>query len=92
MAATVSGQVKTLVTWNEKDFNCDFMGNHAVAVVNPDVYPCSLYEEFPAEVLATLTCVAAGKRRPPLTPDDIVDALDRAGVREFASRVRADLA
>jgi hypothetical protein len=38
MAAAVSGQVETLVTWNEKDFNCEFMKNHAVAVVNPDVY------------------------------------------------------
>jgi hypothetical protein len=92
MAAAVSGQVETLVTWNEKDFNCEFMKNHAVAVVNPDVYLCSLYGEFPAEVLATLTRVAAGKRRPPLKPDDIVDALHRAGVREFAARVRADLA
>jgi hypothetical protein len=92
MAAAVAGQAQTLVTWNEKDFNCDFMKDHAVAVVNPDTYLCSLYEEFPAEVLATITRVAAGKRRPPLTPNDIVDALDRAGVNEFASRVRADLA
>jgi hypothetical protein len=42
-------------------------------------------------VLATITRVAAGKRRPPLTPGDIVDALHRAGVREFAARVRLDL-
>jgi predicted nucleic acid-binding protein len=91
MAAAVSGQVEALVTWNEKDFNCDFMKNHAVAVVNPDAYLCSLYEEFPAEVLNTLTRMAAGKRRPPMTSDDIVDALDRAGVREFAARVRTAL-
>jgi excisionase family DNA binding protein len=92
MAAAVAGQVETLVTWNEKDFNCNFMKHHAVAVVNPDVYLCSLYQEFPAEVLATITRVAAGKRRPQLAPGDIVDALRRAGVREFAARVRPDLA
>lgn len=92
MAAAVAGQARTLVTWNEKDFNCEFTENHAVAIVNPDVYLSSLHEEFPAEVLATIKRIAAGKRRPPLTPDDILNALDRAGVREFAARVRADLA
>jgi predicted nucleic acid-binding protein len=44
MAAAVSGQVEMLVTWNERDFNCDFMKSDAVAVVNPDVYLCSLYD------------------------------------------------
>jgi hypothetical protein len=92
MAAAVSGRVEVLVTWNEKDFNSDFMKNHAVAVMNPDVYLCALHEEFPAELLGTIVHLAAGKRRPPLAPGDICDALDRAGVTEFASRVRARLA
>jgi hypothetical protein len=84
MAAAVSGQVETLVT-------CNFMKHHAVAVVDPDVYLCSLYQEFPTEVLATMTRVAAGKRRSSLTSGDIVDALHRAGVLEFAARIRPDL-
>jgi hypothetical protein len=68
------------------------MRDHAVMVMNPDAYLCSLNEELPAEVLATITRLAAGKRRPPLTPSDIVDAFDKAGVREFASRIRPQLA
>lgn len=68
------------------------MRNHAVTVVSPDTYLCSLYQEFPAEFLSTITRIAAGKQRPPMTPSDIVEALDRAGVREFASLVRPDLA
>jgi hypothetical protein len=91
MAAAVAGRVEAIVTWNEKDFICDFIKNHAVAVVNPDIYLCSLYEQFPQEVLPTITRIAAGKRRPPMTPSAIVEALDRAGVREFASRVRPHL-
>jgi excisionase family DNA binding protein len=88
MAAAVAGQAETIVTWNEKDFACDFLKNHAVTVVNPDTYLCSLFEEFPQEVLGTITRIAAGKRRPPMTPSDIAEALDRAAVREFASRIR----
>lgn len=92
MAAAVAGRVEAIVTWNEKDFTCEFMRNHAVTVVSPDTYLCSLYQEFPAEFLSTITRIAAGKQRPPMTPSDIVEALDRAGVREFASLVRPDLA
>jgi excisionase family DNA binding protein len=36
MAAAVAGQVDAIVTWNDKDFMCDFMKNHAIAVVDPD--------------------------------------------------------
>lgn len=92
MAAAVAGRAEAIVTWNEKDFTCEFVSNHAVTVVNSDTYLSSLYREFPAEVLSTITRIAAGKRRLPMTPSDIVEALDRAGVREFASQVRPDLA
>lgn len=91
MAAAVAAQVQALVTWNEKDFTCDFVKRHALTVVSPDVYLCSLYEEFPAEVLATIARVAAGKHRPPMTPAEIADALARAGVSEFAYRIRPHL-
>ncbi len=68
------------------------MKNHGVTVVNPDVYLCSLYTEFPAEVLETITRLAASKRRPPMTPSGIIDALDAAGLVQFASRIRPHLA
>ena len=67
MAAAVAGRAEAIVTWNEKDFTCEFVSNHAVTVVNPDIYLSSLYREFPAEVLSTITRIAAGKRRPPMT-------------------------
>lgn len=92
MAAAVAARVETLITWNGKDFACDFMKRHAVAVASPDSYLCSLYGEFPDEVLATVRRVAAGKRHPPMTPADIVDALERAGVGEFTARIRPHLA
>jgi hypothetical protein len=53
------------------------------------VAECALYEEFPDEVLATIKLLAASKRRPPMTPVELVNALDRAGVNEFDSLVRS---
>jgi predicted nucleic acid-binding protein len=91
MAAAVAGQVESLVTWNNKDFNCGFTRRHAIRIVDPNEYLCILHEEFPEEVLATITRLAASKRRPPMTPVELVDALDRAGVNEFISLVRSHL-
>jgi excisionase family DNA binding protein len=91
MAAAVAGRVESLVTWNVKDFDCGFTRKHAINIVDPDQYLCALYEEFPDEVLATITRLAASKRRPPMKPVELVDAIDRAGVSEFASLVRTHL-
>jgi hypothetical protein len=44
-----------LVTWNNKDFDCGFTRKHAIKIVDPDQYLCAIYEEFPDEVLATIT-------------------------------------
>lgn len=91
MAAAVAGQAGWLVTWNAKDFDCGFTRKHAIKIMDPDEYLCALYEDLPDEVLATIAKLAASKRRPPMTPVDLVDALDRAGVGEFASLVRSHL-
>ena len=91
MAAAVAGQAESLVTWNIKDFDCEFTRKHAIRIVDPNEYLCALYEEFPDEVLATITRLAASKRRPPMTLVELVNALDRAGVNEFASLVRSFL-
>jgi predicted nucleic acid-binding protein len=91
MAAAVAGQAGSLVTWNARDFDCGFIRKHAIKVMDPDEYLCALYDEFPGEVVATIAKLAASKRRPPMTPVDLADALDRAGVQEFASLVRSHL-
>jgi hypothetical protein len=72
MAAPVAGHVEVLVTWNTKDFDCEFIRRHALRVTDPDEYLCALYEEFPDELLASITRLADSKRRPPMAPADIV--------------------
>ena len=91
MAAAVAGRAESLVTWNARDFDCEFIRKHSIKVMDPDEYLCALYDEFPGEVVATIAKLAASKRRPPMTPVALVDALDRAGVQEFASLVRSHL-
>lgn len=64
------------------------MRSSGVQVVDPDDYLCSLWHEFPDEVHDTIRRLAAGKRHPPLAPLDLVDLLEGAGVRAFASMAR----
>ncbi|GIH71858.1 PIN domain-containing protein [Sphaerimonospora thailandensis] len=89
MAAAIVGRAQVLVTWNLGDFPAGFLGRYGVNVADPDAYLCSLLAQFPNEVAAVLIRMAAGKRRPPMTASDVADALDRAGVRTFAQRVRS---
>jgi predicted nucleic acid-binding protein len=92
MAAAVGGHAEVIVTWNLPDFESDYLKAHGVAVTDPDAYLCDLLDEIPDEVLATVRRMAARKRRPPMSPADVLDALDNAGVHEFASRARTCLA
>lgn len=91
MAAAVAAQVRFVITWNSRDFESTFLDRHGVCVVDPDTYLCELFGQLPGEVLAAIRRLAAGKRRPPMTPADVTDALAKAGVPRFASAVRRHL-
>jgi hypothetical protein len=91
-AAAVVGRADTLITWNLADFPADALAAHGIAVTKPDPYLCALSERYPDELRATITRMAAGKRRPPMTPFDLAAGLERAGVPAFAQRLRRLLA
>lgn len=60
--------------------------------MDPDAYLCELVEELPEEVADTILRLAAEKRRPPKTAEDLLKNLEEAGVNRFAHKVRAVLA
>jgi hypothetical protein len=91
MAAAATGQVASIVTWNARDIESTFLSRHGVAVADPDVYLNRLLDEVPEEVLTAIRRIAAGKRRPPMRPADIMDALAKAGVPVFAQAARQRL-
>lgn len=87
-AAAIAGQADALITWNLSDFPANALAAHGIAVSPPDPYLCGLAERYPDQVRETLKRMAAGKRRPPLTPLELVAGLERAGVPAFAQRLR----
>ena len=92
MAAAIAGGAGVLLTCNTKDFPAKALAAHGVRVVDPDTYLCELADELPDEVVDTIIRLADEKTRPPKTPADLLDDLERAGVPRFAKRVRITVA
>lgn len=88
MAAALAGDASVIVTWNLKDFPAEALARHGLEVLDPDTYLCRLFGQFPDEVGATLVRLAGGKRRPPMSTADLLDALDKAGVPRFVASLR----
>lgn len=91
MAAAVVGQASAIVTWNLADFPTEPLAALGIRVTDPDQYLCELLGELPQEVATTVIRLASEKRRPPRTPADLTNNLAKAGVPNFADRLRTVL-
>jgi predicted nucleic acid-binding protein len=91
MAAAIAGCAEVIVTWDRAGFPAEPLAGLGLRVADPDEYLCGLLTELTEEVTATVVRLAAEKRRPPLTPEDLVNALGKAGVPVFAERLRSCL-
>ncbi|GAB3722812.1 PIN domain-containing protein [Nocardiopsis nanhaiensis] len=88
MAAALAGRAQSILTWNLADFPSAPLAELGLRVIDPDTYLCELFEELPDEITKSVVRMAAEKRRPPRTPEDLAGALDKAGVPDFAERLR----
>ena len=91
MAAAIAGGAEALVTWNVADFPAEESAARGLRVCTPDGYLSDLFDAWPQEVTATVVRLAGEKRRPPLSPEDLVGLLAKAGAPDFAERLRARL-
>jgi predicted nucleic acid-binding protein len=88
-AAAIAAGTTALITWDRAGFPPDALGERGLRVLDPDAYLAELVEEFPSEVVATLVELARTKTRPPMTAHDVLDAVERAGLKAFASLARS---
>ncbi len=87
MAAAVAAGVDVLVTNNLVDFPAEALAEHGIRVVDPNTYLCELLGDETDELVAAFLRLASEKTRPPRTPEDLLQALRRAGVGTFADRL-----
>lgn len=89
MAAAVAGRATYIVTYNVADFPAAPPAEYGVTVVRPDSYLSALFNEFSREIVATVVRLAGEKRKPPMTPEDLLSRLEKAGLGGFADAVRS---
>lgn len=87
-AAAVAVAPSVLLTANLKDFPAVPFADLGVTVLAPDDYACDLLTAHPDELDEIISAMAADRRNPPMTPGDVLDALDRAGLTRFAVMAR----
>lgn len=92
LAAAVHCQCDFLVTDNVKDFPVASCVPFGVAVLTADEFLSEMHEQEPDVVLEVAARLARALRKPPMTLHDLVAALARAQLPQFASRLRAQLA
>ncbi|MDR2113854.1 MAG: PIN domain-containing protein [Bifidobacteriaceae bacterium] len=92
VAAAFLGGADIIVTSNLKDFpptTCDLYG---LEVVTPDNFLQDMFDLAPEVVRSVIWQQAQDSRRPPMSIDDVLASLERAGapgfVREFRVRVQ----
>ncbi len=90
-AAAVAAGVDALLTWDQRGFPVDELAALGVRVVDPDTYLCELFADLPDDVTQAVVDLAATKSRPPMSPADIADALERAGLKRFPTLLRSAL-
>lgn len=88
-AAAVGGGATILITANIRDYPQSDLG--PVRKLTPDAYFTEALQAFPDQVLAVLDDMG-GQRRDPQPIDTTIDALRRAGLRDFAAQATELLA
>lgn len=90
-AAAISAGASALITWDAAGFPAEALAERGLRVVDPDTYLGELFEEFAEEVVETVVEIARGKTRPPMTAEEFLEALERAGLSAFPAMVRPRL-
>lgn len=88
LAAAIRGSAQIIVTSNVKDFPSAALAAHGVEVQHPDDFILERVEEAPALVAQVLMEQAAALRNPPCTIEDVLTALQDAGLVRSVARLR----
>lgn len=87
LAAAVRANAEVLVTFNLKDFPVESTERFEIEVVHPDDFLMDQLDLFPGLTMGTLEHLVATYDEPPLTMEELLQILARAGVPKFAQDV-----
>lgn len=88
LAAAVRSDAGALVTFNISDFPPTSVDPFAIDVLHPSEFLLDLLDLSPGLVINELMLQATSNRQRPRTLPELLDALGRCGVEDFAEEVR----
>lgn len=91
LAAAVYAGARYIVTENLKDYPNHALALHGVEARSADAFLTELFELDGERMADIVTIQASVLRNPPLTVDQVLDNLTRAGVPTFARLIRTQL-
>jgi predicted nucleic acid-binding protein len=92
LAAAVAGGADAIITFNLDHFPSEACDRFGVDATDPDEFLLALHGIAPDRVIAEVRLQAADLTNPPWSFDDLLGALERAGVGRFADALREHLA
>jgi hypothetical protein len=91
LAAAIHGDASVIVTANHRDFPTTALAPHHITAEEPDIFIQSLLDSDPHMAVAAFAIDRAGMTMPPMTVDEYLNALDRAGLASTAAALRAHI-
>jgi predicted nucleic acid-binding protein len=90
LAAAVGRGADAVVTANLKHFPPEACDPHGIDVLHPDDFLVSLFDLAQATVQRVLSEQATALKRPPVSRDELIAMLEKAGAPSFAKRLRGE--
>jgi predicted nucleic acid-binding protein len=91
VAAAVRANAEIIVTFNLKHFPEEALSRYDLEAVHPDAFLLDQLDLYPRMTLMAVDDIAAAYENPPMTTEQFLERLARAGVPHFAARVLAEL-
>lgn len=89
LAAAIHCGAQVIVT-ADRDFTRECLAPYNMEAKSLDDFMMDLYDLHPGPVYACIEQIAAARRRPPQSIDQVIDELARNGLIEFAAMLRSD--
>ena len=89
LAAAVAGGAEAIITFNLEHFAPEACEPFGIEATHPDEFLLALFSLAPERVVAEVRRQAEDLTNPPWSADELISALERAGIPKFASALRA---
>jgi hypothetical protein len=89
LAAAIRARADVIVTSNRRDFPDHALAPHHIRAVGPDTFITDLLDQVPGLVHVAVREHRRALRRPPYTPEEYLESLERVGLTKAALRLRS---